>query len=116
MPQFMKIRRQKKSEKSDLLSYMISQKYFMYTLHLICGYIWVMPQSLLSCNFNQWEPFKDKLLGISSHFDLVLIYSRTDHAIADIYNTYICPLYTFKILTFLQGHGWPTTVDMSAFF
>ena len=58
-------------------------------------YFWAMPRTLLFCEFQSqghWWPLKGQILAIFSLFGPVLLYRKSDHPIAGIYNTYICPL------------------------
>ena len=59
--------------------------------------MWVMPQTLLFCDLDlqsqgHWWPLKGQILAIFLLFGPVLLYRKSDHPMAGIYNTYICPL------------------------
>ena len=65
--------------------------------NLVCGYIWPMPRTLLFCDLDlqshgHWWLLKGQILDIFSLFGPVLLYRMSDHPMAGIYNTYICPL------------------------
>ena len=56
-----------------------------------------MPQTLLFCDLDlqsqgHWWPLKGQILAIFLLFGPVLLYRKSDHPMAFIYNTYICPL------------------------
>ena len=71
-----------------------------------------MPRMLLFCDLDlesqgHWWPLKGQILAIFSLFGPVLLYRKSDHPMAGIYNTYICPLYAYRNLTlklFIEGH------------
>ena len=56
-----------------------------------------MPRTLLFCDLDlqsqgHWWPLKGQILAIFSLFGPVLLYRKSAHPMAGIYNTYICPL------------------------
>ena len=56
-----------------------------------------MPRMLLFGDLDlqsqgHWWPRKGQILAMFLHFGPVLIYRKSDHPMAGIYNIYICPL------------------------
>ena len=56
-----------------------------------------MPRMLLFCELDRQSqghrwPLKGQILAIFSLFGPVLTYRKSDHPMAGIFNTYICPL------------------------
>ena len=77
--------------------------------NLVCGYIWAMPRMLLFCDLDlqfpgHWWSLKGQILAIFSHFGPVLIYRKSDHPMAGIYNTYICTLSSREFFLLRNHH------------